>query len=776
MIRHYRSTLRRKALAASTASIALSAFAVTGVAAQTLPEAQPPVAATQVQAASAPAEVEDATQASETGVADILVTARKQTERAVEVPISLVTIDNAQMTSRGITQMQDIAVYVPNFRQSNGAAGTFRSIRGGGSPGSNFAFEQSTGMFFDNISYGRNVHSFVPIFDVERVEILRGPQVITFGNSTTAGAISVSSRLPGTRFAGNFDTTYEFNNDELVLRGGIDVPIADNVAVRVSGFGQILDRGWVRNIRPTSTFDGPKFRNFGGRIVVLATPTPSLTAKFKYEHDNVLTRGTSLQAVFNPANDPNIVEAELDGVSFSDQPAPYDGRRDRIRMINHSLLLELSQELGDQTLVSTTGYTYYTFDQTLDGDAGPRPIANTQPRDKYKQFSQELRLFGPLTDRLSYSAGLFYQHEEQNPRSLFNNGVVFGRLAALDTKADQVSVFGEAKWKATDKLSIDVALRYSNISRVSDQYVIGTIPLTFTPTSASPILPRFFNDIETPDEFFMPQVVVSYQPSRDVNFFAKFVQGNKAGGVDLQYVAPPATANVASATFAAEAAKSYEAGVKSYLFGRAVSLDVVLFRSDLDNLQVSSLNALTSSFETRNAASARSQGVEVDAVFVPAPGLRLNASFAYLDAKFRNFPQGPCTAEQALLVVGRPCFQDLSGARTPFNSAWSGTGGVEYKAELGSYTITPRVDAIFRSSFNQTTNNDPLLQADGFVVLDSRIDFAPLNGRYTLGVFAKNLTNVIYNEVALGAPFTNRVRLGDTSRGRQIGIAAGFKF
>lgn len=752
--------MTKNALNASMSSVAFAAALFAGC--------TPAIAQSNAGAAQDEAAQED----SAGGVGDIVVTARKTSERAVDVPISLVAVSGEQLASKGVVQLQDLAVSVPNFRQTNGATGTFRSIRGGGSPGSNFAFEQSTGLFVDNISYGRNVHSFIPIFDVDRVEVLRGPQVIAFGNSTTSGAISISTKKPGSDFGGNLEAAYEFNNNELVLRGGIDIPLGEKVSVRLAGFAQILDRGWVANIRPTDTFFGPKYRNYAGRVTVVAKLDDSLEAKFKYEHDRIKIEGSSLQATFNPASDPNIVEANLDGVSYAFQPSPYDGRRDQQHMDADTLLFELTKEFGDQTLVSTTGYTRYFYDQDLDADVGPKAIAATHPQDDYKQFTQELRLYGPLSSNLKYAVGAYYQHEVQRPRFLFNQNTALGRLALLDTRANQISVFGGLTWKPVEQLTIDAAVRYSSIRRTSDQYARRTTPLTYNVIPDSPgFVSHTFTGIETPDDFVMPQLVLSYQPTRDLNFYAKVVKGDKAGGVDAQYVGQIRT----SASFRAEKATSYELGAKAILLDRALSLNLAIFRSDFDNLQVSSFNGVTNAFEVRNAASSRSQGVEFDATLAPIGGLRLNASLAYLDAKYLQFPEGPCTPEQALLVPA-PCKNNLSGQRTPFNSTWTASGGIEYRASVGSLFVTPRIDFSYRSSYNPTTNNDPLLVQSGFTLVDARIDLATADERFTIGLFGRNLTDKIYSEVALGAPFTNRVRLGDTSRGRQLGVNVGVKF
>lgn len=716
------------------------------------------------------------TQASDNANMDeIVVSARKREERARDVPISLAVVDNETIAKKNVLKLEDLTPYVPNFRQTNGAVGTFRSIRGGGSPGSNFSFEQSTGLFYDNISYGRNVHSYIPFFDVQRIEILRGPQVVTFGNSTTSGAVSVSTREPGDSFSANIESSYEFNNQEILVRGGVDIPVTDSFAIRLSGYSQNLDEGWVEQIRPEGSSFGPRYSNYAGRLVAMFRPNDDVAVKFKYEHDEISTRGSSQQAVANPANDPNITEAILDDRTYANQPAPYNVGDDFLAMRNDTFLLEVRSEFGAHSFVSTSAFTKYEYSQQLDADVGPNPIAETDPTDDYEQFSQEIRFAGPLGDSVDYMAGLYYQREEQQAGFLFNNRLIFGRLAGLDTRADQWSVFASATWKVAPNFSVDFGARYSDIQRKSDQFVIGTIPLTTTPLPGSPISPHDLQNLETPDSFFMPQLVLAYQPNDNVNLYAKASKGNKAGGVDSQYAAPAAVANEASATFNAEGAESYEVGFKSLLADGDVSLDIAVFRTDYEDLQVNSFNLVTNSFEVRNAGTSLSQGVELDTRWTPDSGLQLNLSVAYLDAHYGSFPQASCTPEQAA-VVPAPCFNDLSGVRTPFNSKWTASAGAEYRIPVGSSSITPRVDVSYRSDYNPTTNEDVLMAQSGFTLIDARIDFRPASERFTISLFGKNLTDEVYTEFVGGAPFLTRVRLGDTQRRRQVGIQAMFDF
>ena len=273
----------------------------------------------------------------------------------------------------------------------------------------------------------------------------------------------------------------------------------------------------------------------------------------------------------------------------------------------------------------------------------------------------------------------------------------------------------------------------------------------------------------------MLQAIVTLQPTGDHNLFAKVVKGNKAGGVDSQYAAPGNLANVASATFKAEEALSYEVGFKSYLLDGRLSFDVAVFRTDYEDLQVNSFNLVTNSFEVRNAGTSVSQGIELDTAWRPVEGMQLNLSVAYLDAYYDSFPLASCTPEQAAAVPA-PCFNDLSGEPTPFNSKWTGTAGAEYRFRVGGLSVTPRIDLSSRSDYNPTTNGDPLLDQSGFTLVDARIDFVPASERFTVGLFGKNLTDEIYTEFVGGAAFLNRVRPGDTGRARQFGIQAGIEF
>ncbi|MBN8816345.1 MAG: TonB-dependent receptor [Sphingomonas sp.] len=756
-------------LMAGTA-LAMCLMQATGAAAETATKTPTDATPTQTSPPAAPA-------GSNILDGDIVVTARKTVERAQDVPISLAAIGGDTLAQKNILQIQDLTKLVSNFRQSNGSIGAFRIIRGAGAAGSNYAFEQSTGLFFDNVSYGRNVDGRLPIFDAERVEVLRGPQVLTFGNSTTSGAVSVTSRRPGNELAADLLASYEFEAHEMVVRGGISLPIIDGLAIRLSGYGEKLDKGWLHNSAPGSEPNVPLLRNYGLRALLAADLGPDTKLILKYEIDRSRGIGSELKAVYNPGLNIEVVNPGLNLETQKAQPAPFNIPNDSLHLIAHTYFGELSSKLGGADIVSTTAYTDYNYSQIADADFGPFAIGAQQPADRYRQFSEEVRLSGNVTDALHVIGGAYYQYENQRAQSLLSRNtppISWGRYGLLTTHANQWSFYGDATYKVTPQITLELGARYTTVTRNADQTLRATLPLTtiIDPTKESPIasaatiIPHDFRGFKLTEDRLQPQAVISFKPSRNINIFAKWVRGAKAGGVDANPVNPTRD----SAVFRPETAESFEGGIKSFLFDRRLELNVVLFSARYKDLQVSAYNSNINAFEVRNAGSSISKGVETDFVLAVTPQLKLSGNLAYLDAHYIDFANAPCPPEATTP------FCNLSGTPTPFSAKWSGSGSIDYTAPVGPVVVHGGVTANFRTNYNASLINDPYANQKGFVLLDARLDLTTPNDRWRVSLFGENLTNKIYTDFLATASFLPRVRGGPISRPRQIGIQLGFKY
>lgn len=744
---------------------------------------------------------DDDTQTAEAGgIAEIIVTARRRAESLRDVPISIVAVPSQTLIDRNIVDQQDLVVYIPNFRQTNGSIGTFRFVRGAGS-GSNRSFDQAVGSFYDGVYAGRGELARMPFFDVERVEVLRGPQVILFGNSTTAGAINVTTRKPSDNFELDASASYEFKNRELLMQGGMSLPVTEGFALRVAAISQTLDRGYVRTIGPSGTvrYD-PRFNNQGLRMTAAITPTDDLDITLKYEKNWLGMKGSTLQSISNALGNPAITESVFDRRRFVAQPAPFglgnnDGiASDTIELDPETFYANVEYTTGDVTVTSTSAWLRYDFFQSTDGDLSQRSIFNFAQSERYRQFSQELRAAIKFGDIADVQVGAYYQRDHVDAKgytdtNLAANGLpvpAFSRRNELDQKTRAWSAFADATFHLSPRLRLGLGARYLETRKRVDQIYraanVGTWEFNpFAETLFIPPLranlfqfafgiPHEFRDVKLSERHFMPQGLLQYDVTDDVMAYAKVVRGAKAGGYDWLYAGNTADGGI----FKPETATSFELGAKGLFLDRTLSIDLVFYRTDFDDLQVSIFNGNTN-FVVGNAAKSRSQGVELETSWRITPRLTFSGALAYLDSKYAKFPGAGCYYEQrALMAAGQTCVQDLSGAATPYSSKWSGTTGLEYAAPLGRFKLTSRVDASFRSSYNPSLNNDPAVQQKGFTLLDARLSLAPEDGPWTLALFGKNLTDRLYTDQTSDTPIITGSRFATTNRGRQIGLQLSF--
>ncbi|MDB5577637.1 MAG: TonB-dependent receptor [Bradyrhizobium sp.] len=728
---------------------------------------------------------------------DIVVTARKKSELLRDVPVAVTAFSGDMLRTANAMQLPDIVAITPNFTISYGSIAPFTFVRGFGS-GGNVGFEQTVGKFYDNVSFGRDQDGRIPLFDIERVEVLKGPQVVVFGNSSTAGALNITTKKAGPEFGADLSTSYEFNNHEVQTQGGINVPLADFASFRLAGMYQDLDRGWIYN--PATGRHEPARRNYAIRPSLHLT-AGDLQVFLKAEYDNLQERGGIFQPVSQPTN-PAVVFPEVDRNdlrSVSNEGAPFFNH-DFSTMENQTYQGDLQYEVLGGTLSSTTAYRKYTFGISVDGDGSPDPIYNATVRQDYKQFSQELRFSGKF-GRLDYTLGGYYQDDTLNAISIQNVNLVkigrvgappFARFSTLDQKTRAFSFFGDFTYHLTNAFSIAVGGRYVDTRKDADQASNGAnIILNETDStararaqaaitsaydalllSALSVRPHTFTGLHLSEQHFQPQVIAQYKLSSTDMIYAKFVQGVKAGGFDYLYSGN----NPNGVSFQPEKAKSYEVGVKGLAFDRKVEFSFTGFWTTFTNLQVSLFN--TASFVVANVGKATTKGFEAEVNYSPIPHLKINAVGAYLDAQYDSFPGAACTAAQtAATPVGQVCTQDLSHTPTPYASKWSGSISVNYEHPFfGGLWLGEGVSVDGRSKYNAGTFNNPLQVQEAYAQVGAHLDLRPDHGWWSVSLFGRNLTNKQYTDFAAQTILVAGGRMEAISRGRQIGLRFNVKF
>jgi len=732
-----------------------------------------PVFAQEVPAPTSPGPAAAADQAT---AGEIIVTAQRRSQRLQDVPVAVSVVDGAQILQQNLNSLEDVAARLPDVKITTGSLVNQINIRGVGS-GQNAGFEQSVATFVDGVYRSRSMSARAALFDIAQIEVLKGPQTTFFGANAIAGALNISSRKPGSTFGYNASALYAFEDGEYNLEAGLDLPVSDQLALRVAGRLSGMD-GYIHNRYLNE--DGPHERSQQARISARWQPSSEIRSDLRVDYfRSHVNNAYSFVLESCPVAAPIAEGAGKScGTYLAGGGKPYSGLGyESVSPPNFSNIKfwegawTNSIDVGPGSLSAITGY----LDQKVDSLTQPIPlplpgaVGGTQGLpvylgERFHQFSQELRFQSRAGGTFEYMLGGYYADSH-----LYNYNYVgffflpFGAFSPLGTTNATTQVTGSPRLteddrtlsafasltvRPVDHLRVNIGARYSNIHKkaVRDTTMgtsVGAVPATYMPFPTATMnffaavlgadLGQFANPSRTDDKF-MPSVGVQYDVARDVMLYGTFSKGFKAGGYSAASLAN---------SFQPETVNAYELGLKSRFLDRRLTLNAALFRSDYSNLQESTIiisSAGTIISLVQNAAKSRSQGVELGISFRASPMLTLSTDLAYLDSKYTSYPDGPCT------VLGNyqssTCRQDLSGKRRPYAPAWSGNVAANFSIPLsGSYTLHFDPVIYFSSKFFESATADPLLTQKGYVKVDAHLGVGPSDGQWQVSVVAKNIFN-----------------------------------
>jgi iron complex outermembrane receptor protein len=743
-------------------------------------------------------------------IGDIVVTARKRTETLQRVPVSAAVVTGPLIASQGIANVQDLTRTVPGVQLSQGTVANRQIVRGIGS-GDNPAFEQSVGTFVDDIYHGRSRSSEGALFDIQRVEVLKGPQTTYFGANAIAGALNIVTRDPGDSFAGNVRALYTPAFHGYQVEAGVDLPVNETLAIRVAGQAS-GGNGWISDIGTGQHV--PRTRNYAGRATILWKPTDTLTVRLKAQRSEarqqgglqVTRQGCPQPAAFGAPSGFCAAIVAANAAPFSGTYVRNSSPGQRIRLLSDDYVGTITLDADRFTLTSVTGYSDYSYDLRSDLDSSPLPLLGLQNPEKYRQFSQEVRITSDDSGPIEYLAGIYYQHSRLDPRQILTYGFLSPTIAAnpglaalrpylplaIDNRyreqADTQSMFGALTWKPATGLQLTGALRYSLVDKDFTRTIgLGTGSFAYAdpvplPAAVAPVGAAFAGAaglaavgntrLTRTDDHLSRSVSVQYEPSRDVMLYGRYDNGFKAGG--FNGIDQTSTANLLS--FAPEKVNAFEVGAKTRLLDGRATFNVALFRSKFSDLQLSGIAPTASgAFVNRvqNAGGAVSRGIEVDATLRVSDALRTSVSGAYLDAYYTRYANATPTAMQTLQGLR---FQDLSGARPPLAPKWSGNWTVDYSLPVTDGLTLKLTNTLFyKSGVFLNPNNDPFTRQAGYVREDLTIALASENG-WELSVIGKNLTDHVIRSFGAALPTSLGTYLYITEPPRNISLQLKYGF
>jgi outer membrane receptor protein involved in Fe transport len=715
---------------------------------------------------------------------EVVVTAQKREQTLKDVPISISAVSGKTIENRSIDDLASLSASIPNFFISENQIDSTLSIRGV-TTGNNKGFEQSVAMYFDGISYGRSQLIRTPLLDLERVEVLRGPQPTLFGKNAIAGAINISSAKPTEEFEGRFSASYESEHEEsqasLVLSG----PLSDTLRGRLAASWREMD-GWVLNEQLKRM--EPQRDETYLRAQLEWDASDALQINVKAESAQFDSYGYAMEALA-PQDGYNLVFAGPIAVETEENWVRASGDVQSINDMTN-LVVTANYDWNGFTLTSVTGYVDYETDEILDVDyIGLEVLDRTNQTEDYSQWSQEFRIASPGDETINYIAGVFYQSSDVD----VTDEVYLGSFLSLAgppvsllvdsywdrtfaQSSDLYSLFFQTDFQLSDKLELTVGARYSNEDKDGYRKVtIEALPTNNAPAATlaalwGAVLNTGAHEIagKRSESSFDPLVRLSYDINDNVTAHISYTEGSKAGGFDIRGNSIPGTPGVTvpgTFEFEDETAENIELGVKMR-WDRA-ELNATYYSTDYTDLQTNIFDG-TLSFLVQNASAAEVTGFEIDGRYLISEGLELYASAAQLDYKYTDFTDSQCAYGEAP-TNGIYC--DRTGETAPYAPETTTNFGLDYNRDMGNgLVLDANLNVDTSSEYFITTNLDKNIDEGGYTKYGASIGVGSEDGKWRVSVIGDNLTDerirVIGGTIPLARTF---VRLA--SGGALDGIA-----
>ena len=680
---------------------------------------------------------------------EIIVTAQKRAQRLQDVPVAVSVIGGAAIAAQGGVNIENAQYLVPTltFRKSGTSINQSLFLRGVGTSTFSIAGEPSVSTVLDGVVYSRAGEAFADLVDIERIEVLRGPQGTLFGKNASAGVVNIVSRRPDREFGGFVEAGY-FSEDEYRGRAALNVPLGENVRTRVTGFYTEWD-GNIRNETADAQVNG--FKRYGVRGILVADLSPdvqvTLIGDWRRAKDDCCAE---------------VIGTLPNNLAAGALPEP---RGDRTRRIRQNLVTRTDEEsygfsaqvdasVGEHTVTSITSYRNYKNDETRDGDFLPQAYVGFNELHDFgpqtgETVTQELRLTSPSGRPLEYVIGGFYSRAESE-RSFTRNDIVCAVTPAravltpcgaagvspstrptgtadFGSVFNNLAVFGQGTFSITEQLRLIAGLRYTHDELDVDHRRV-------TALAGPGIQPSFGPFVSgTSKDNLSGRAGVQYIFSRASTAYATYARGYKGPAYNIFFNLTQVGTNVIDA----ETADSFEVGLKNTLLDGRLVVNLAGYYAKYKNFQANNLDVAAGVVVTRftNAGDVSTRGAELDLIFQPVADLNLSGGLAYTDAQVDEFQVPP---------GGNPLAVVPSGTQLPYAPKLKATFGADYRFRFGG-----PVDLTLGAQGSYQAKQFSLLEAnaavrdaaiiDGYTLVDLSAALVDPNDAFRLTFQVRNL-------------------------------------
>jgi iron complex outermembrane receptor protein len=749
---------------------------------------------------------------------EIVVTANRRVESIQEVPMSVTAFTSQFFRDSGVTSLAGLEQYTPSLKITPGTDSSSQSIRirGIGSVGTNAGIDPSVGLFIDGVYQGRAGMSIGDLVDIERVEILRGPQGTLYGKNTAAGAISIITKTPSTE---GFESEVQlmYNSDERAeVHAMVNVPFGDTGhAMRLTGYGINGDHIYENEYNGEGLNDANKWGvksrilfdtgaktdgdGFGEFLVTMDynkedTDCCAL-AVIDYEGFSVLgvpatnTPSEAYQQQLG-VNDQGLEIFQY--TSFEDTqgfapPANSDPFDDdywidapiQNKVEVGGVALEWNKDVfNENTLTFINAWRHFNSDSAFDGDFSAYDAVTGSQEYKFNQYSSELRVTSPGGETFDYQGGLYAFYSDLDSTGTASQSAILTSITPFlgplfpdgtintddnNYKTTSFAAFGQLVWNISEKFSTTFGLRYTyeqkdfNGSQVSDPSSAITIP---------PIVgPDVYYDETRNDDDFSPTLIGRYFFTQDIMTYASISRGFKSGGFNQRR-----ELEGRNGEFEPETATNYELGWKTSTDDRRLQFNGTFYFVSYDDFQAQSFDG--SSFTVTNAGEMQSYGTELDLIFVPIADVVVGTAIGYNKAEYKDFKNGQCTVDQAVtdyyegpngpVFIGTQslapglistCVQDLEGKPIDNAPEWTVSSYVQYERDLPADLVgTVRLEHSYTDSYFLDQDLDPTLENPSADLINLRFTLSNMENSWEVALWGRNLLDEEYYNFGIDIP------------------------
>ena len=714
----------------------------------------------------------------------IMVTAQKRLQNLNEVPISIAVIEQEKLADANINNAQELSSYIANFLVNETGHGFSLIMRGlGSSP--NEGSEQMVGTYVDGVYRGRGMLMRSAFLDLERVEVLRGPQSTLFGKNTTVGALNLTNAKPTKDFNAYINTTYEVTYPTATLEAAVSNSLSDKVQARVA-IKSIDGGGLIENT--VTGNDDVEHQALLGRLTLAWQPTDDVNVMLTAQHDkDDFTGFSTWQTLVEPAiassNDQQVIgqlnaiqDYVIDDKSYKTNPALGEVGQGNFHA-DH-LTLNIEYDIGHSMFTSITGWQRYKLNASNDNDNSALPIAyRPLNNEKFDQLSQELRITSAFDEDFNYIAGVYYHTNHltfDEEQIIYPLNILGERNVNLNSNT--AAIFGQFNYSFSERWQASLGLRYSSETQHGYRKLLMVDPITRTPIANKPLHtapaieqiapdgmpgPLFVNRLLASKELYNHELANSkaehnFTPSLNIQYtmdnamiYGSVKTGTKAGGFDAR------SNNPDNFEFKGEKVLSYELGTKFTLDEGAADVNIAVFTMIFKDLQTIIYDGNTGYF-IDNGGQATSMGIELDGRWVFADNWLIRGSLGLLDFKWdkligtKCFSSATFTSDK-ISADGETC--DNSGERSAYSPRVSGSVNLVYFSALtDAIELKTSLDVMYKSTFYTNPDLNPWAKQEAFTKLNASVSLLSTEGSWQVALLAKNITNKITLDQVVDMP------------------------